>query len=1568
MAEITAVLTAYRRPHLLAEQVDAVLAQTVPPREIWLWANEPTAKNLEAFCRLSLDRIVTCNHNAHVHARFALALTAPTEFVAIFDDDTIPGPRWFENCRETFAKSPGILGSAGVRLREEGYSTRTVHGWHDPSDQVTEVDLVGHAWFQKTAWIHHLFSEPPMTGTNGEDIELSARAWRAEGIRTFCPPHPRKDHRLWGSTRGEQLGGDAQAMSRRRAHLEERNRIVAAEIAAGWQPLFQRDRAARSYSPSPRSVIPAPSGPPESPIAPAGHSSQPAVPRVDQTVPLEHADGSLESPMQQTPNAQRILWIGRNLDDRAEALKRDCEAEIVGIEIDKRVVEQPRQILDQILPWNLEDPLPIASGESFNEIHCDLGVLESVKRPLDLLRSLRSVVNPLGRLLATIRNARRHDVVAGLLNGRWTASHKQNGDLVPVRFFTRREIEKLFFRSGWVIQQIRPIPGAGHEEWQRRGRPGDASVGSLHVGGLSPSEAEEFYTDGYEIQAVPAANGLTQSATTTTAIDEGSSGDSVAIQIESLRTAYPWPAAKPSVPIPREHLGWFADGAQEVLSSEVNTKTRLIVELGTWLGMSTRYIADRAPNATVITIDHFKGSPEHQRRPEWRAMLPTLREVFQSLSWSYRDRIVSLGMTTAEALEAIASYDLEPDLVFFDAAHDREAVLADLRQCRQLFPRTTMVGDDYDDTGVREAVCEFASEIGLDVSVVGRGWKAWKFVDRARNPAPSGPAPLLDAGLTSIVILTHGQLEYTRLCLDSIRRFTDEPYELIVVDNASPDATVEYLRAQPDVRLLENQENRGFPAGVNQGIAVAQGQQVLLLNNDTIVTTGWLSRMLQALQSDPSIGLVGPVSNQISGEQQVEVSYGDLLELDGFAWDWGKAHDRQLTDTDRLVGFCLLIQREVIDKIGVLDEQFGMGNFEDDDYSLRARQAGYRTVVARDSFVHHFGGRTFGGSGVDFGTLMQKNRELFLKKWGQDPASLRGQSAPVARFLPPARPDQAPPPIGKLKLVKSPSGGLLLERAEVKVSLCMIVRDNAPTLPACLESIRPWMDEMVIADTGSTDETPKIVQDYGGKLYHFPWCDDFSAARNESINHAKGEWVFWMDSDDTITPECGRGLRALIYGQHDPSIGGYVMQVHCPGTGSDGAPDMVVVDHVKLFRNRPDVRFDGRIHEQILGPIRQAGGELGWTELYVVHSGSDRSPEGLKRKIERDLRILHKELHERPDHPFTLFNLGMTYADCQRFEESVEFLRRSIAHSSPGESHLRKAYALLMMAQTQLGRLDEARETSRLGLAVFPDDGELRFRLGILLDRLGCHAEAARAYRDVLNNPEARHLTSIHRGIGGYMARQNLAVSLEEAGDLQGAQREWRQIIRDMPGYRGGWRGLVEVLLRARNYSGALSVVDELGFDGASEYESLFLRGRVALARQDWSVARENLEACAAALPDDAFIRSSLCELYFMTGDRVLYERALHEHLRLQPDNASSLHNLGTLYLMTKRPADAVNFLQAASRQRPGALEILRELASALKASHRVSEACDVWREILRIRPGDEDATRELGIYGKPAR
>lgn len=240
---------------------------------------------------------------------------------------------------------------------------------------------------------------------------------------------------------------------------------------------------------------------------------------------------------------------------------------------------------------------------------------------------------------------------------------------------------------------------------------------------------------------------------------------------------------------------------------------------------------------------------------------------------------------------------------------------------------------------------------------------------------------------TSIIILTYNNLEYTKLCIDSIRKYTEkDTYEIIVVDNHSTDGTVEWLKEQKDLRLILNDENYGFPKGCNQGIQIAKGDNdILLLNNDVVVTPNWLTNLKKCLYSNNDIGAVGAITNFCSNYQAIPVTYSNLDEMIHFAEKNNISNKLLWEERLRLVGFCMLIKNKVVKKVGLLDERFSPGNFEDDDYSLRIRKAGYRLMLCKDCFVHHFGSVSFGKISKKYSELLTKNREKFAKKWGFDP-------------------------------------------------------------------------------------------------------------------------------------------------------------------------------------------------------------------------------------------------------------------------------------------------------------------------------------------------------------------------------------------------------------------------------------------------------------------------------------------------------------------------------------------------------------------------------------------------------
>jgi GT2 family glycosyltransferase len=240
----------------------------------------------------------------------------------------------------------------------------------------------------------------------------------------------------------------------------------------------------------------------------------------------------------------------------------------------------------------------------------------------------------------------------------------------------------------------------------------------------------------------------------------------------------------------------------------------------------------------------------------------------------------------------------------------------------------------------------------------------------------------------SIVVVAPDGLAFTRLCLESVLLSAeDADLELIVVDNGSGDGTREYLTdlAERDSRVVavRNEENRGFPAAVNQGLALATGDALVVLNNDTVVPTGWLSSLLRHLDR-PEVGLVGSTTNRCGNEAEVDSPYSTYGEMVELARRRGREHEGVAFDIEVATLFCAAMRRDVLERVGPLDERFAVGLFEDDDYSARVRNAGFRVVCAEDTFVHHFGEATVGtlfASGA-YGELFRANKARFEEKWG----------------------------------------------------------------------------------------------------------------------------------------------------------------------------------------------------------------------------------------------------------------------------------------------------------------------------------------------------------------------------------------------------------------------------------------------------------------------------------------------------------------------------------------------------------------------------------------------------------
>ncbi len=464
----------------------------------------------------------------------------------------------------------------------------------------------------------------------------------------------------------------------------------------------------------------------------------------------------------------------------------------------------------------------------------------------------------------------------------------------------------------------------------------------------------------------------------------------------------------------------------------------------------------------------------------------------------------------------------------------------------------------------------------------------------------------------------------------------------------------------------------------------------------------------------------------------------------------------------------------------------------------------------------------------------------------------------------------------------------------------MIVKNEAHNIGACIESFADLVDEIIVTDTGSTDDTVAIAKRMGAKVFHFPWIDHFAAARNESLRHATGEWVFWMDADDRLDAENRARLRRLFAELPGGNVA-YVFKVLCPSTNPDDPG--TVVDHVRLFRNLPGLSWEHRMHEQILPALRRRGASTRWADVVVRHIGYQDS-KAQPLKLERNLRLLHLEYQEQPYHPFTLFNLGLTYREMGKLTEALDFFRRSLRASLVTDSIVRKLYAAITYCERELGRATEALTTCREGRVHYPEDAELLEQESLTLDALDDRIGAIHCLERLLVGNDAEHFASVSGGMRGYLTRHQLALRYMGVGRLEEAEAQWRRALAENPRYMPALMGLGNLYVEQSSWPALDRLIGELDARWPDSLPAAVLRGRKHLALKEYPAAREWLRRAIAQHPHEIWPRLLYSRVLLQDGsDPAAAEQALRDVLALDPSNAEGRQNLAVL--LKDRPSAA---------------------------------------------------------------
>jgi glycosyltransferase involved in cell wall biosynthesis len=646
---------------------------------------------------------------------------------------------------------------------------------------------------------------------------------------------------------------------------------------------------------------------------------------------------------------------------------------------------------------------------------------------------------------------------------------------------------------------------------------------------------------------------------------------------------------------------------------------------------------------------------------------------------------------------------------------------------------------------------------------------------------------VMKVSLTMIVKNEQANLE---ACLTPVRDLFDE---IVIVDTGSTDTTREIAEAL-GARVIDYPWCDDFSAARNAAIDQATGDWIFWLDADDRVSpadVGKLRALFAGLRDDLAGWLMGCVCMTADGGMGV-VEQVRLFRRDPrVRWIY-RVHE-QIADS-------------IVDAHGELRKT-----------SVRILHTGYIHVgheqekAARnlrlvrmdcaerptDPYpMHHFGAML-----VEEGQFAEGARVL-------------------ERVLPLLPPSSAAARKAHLLHAKALRNG-----ARMTVSLAMIVKNEAANLEGAIGPLRELVDEIVVVDTGSTDETRLVAERLGARVFEFPWCDSFAAARNAAIERASSDWIFILDADDRIAPSEAEKLRRLFATLGDENVG-WIMGHVC--LGADGVV-VTEADQVRLFRRREDIRWEYRVHEQIAPSISRANGFFRHAGVRIIHTGF-RKGEIVDSKIQRNLRLVEMDCADHPLDPFPMFYRGTMLADLGRSAEAIVTLNMCKTLSSPASNIGMQLAMMLARAYKDEGDFDAALEEIRAGRARFPDNPTLACHEAELLIHRG-DIEAAGACLLPLIDATHGDLTAHDLRVRTLLAEVWLALGRHEA-----AENLARELVRVRPSYGVSWLLLADAGADLRTILNSLAampgaeVITEMIERAREENRELFR------ARPPWSI------------------------------------------------------------------------------------------------------------------------------------
>ncbi len=536
---------------------------------------------------------------------------------------------------------------------------------------------------------------------------------------------------------------------------------------------------------------------------------------------------------------------------------------------------------------------------------------------------------------------------------------------------------------------------------------------------------------------------------------------------------------------------------------------------------------------------------------------------------------------------------------------------------------------------------------------------------------------------------------------------------------------------------------------------------------------------------------------------------------------------------------------------------------------------------------------------------------------------------------------------------------LALEPAEVGVALsaCLIVRDEESHLERCLRSLAGHVDEIVVIDTGSTDRTVEIAEEFGAKIGHFAWCDDFSAARNESLALATGNWALWIDADEEVEATSWGAIRE---GLMRPQFGGYFVEiVNFMSEEHEGAK--YVHSPVRLFQRLPGILFEGRIHEQVVPSLDRLGlPSASLKDVRLYHYGYRPSEMATKGKTERTIRLLEKEVRETPTDSFHWFNLANAYSVARRPSDAIRAARVSLQHLDPKNAFGSLAHQILSSALTSTGKPEQALEACQQAEKSGHFTKLTAFERAHALYRLRRYAEALQAVEHCLSLAWPDGMTGDY-GIQTHKTHALKGQILIELDRLEESLELFGHALSVDPGFAPAWYGKGVAQARAGNHADAIESLAQAFGDLDFGHPSQKAAGVSAMSIGLEAEAADYFEGAWRARPDDVAAWVRWVQILEKRGDVPAMLGAYEDFSQRHEPNADVLVNWGRALEASGESERALQCFTEAVKREPDHPNAYFNAGDLLYRHGQFADAAHLYESGLRHDPKNVEGWFVLG-------